>query len=163
MIGAIAGRALWGKKMRKFLASVLIAAQLAAAPAMAADLVQDRSVTAQEAGTFAGVRLRLALGESQERSALRAGLVMAPTLRTRNVQNEDRLRFGEGVELGFRGDRPLALSIAGRPLAGEAQRRLDRRAGISTIGWVAIGVGAVVVLILAAGVTCQETNCLGSE
>lgn len=133
--------------MRKTLFAALVAAQLAATPAAAADLVQDRTVASQQAGSFAGARVRVALGGGEQQGRLRAGLVMAPTLRTETADRRGSLRFGEGVELGITRDRPLTLSIAGRPLTGEeARRATGPRAGVSTLAWVAIGTGVVLVV-----------------
>ena len=53
------------------------------------------------------------------------------------------MRFGEGLEFGVRRDRPLTLSLAGQPLSGPDAER--PRAGVSTLGWIAIGTAVVVV------------------
>ena len=130
--------------MRKILIAVL-AGQFALAPAAAADLVADRAASAQEPGAFFGARMRVAFG-GEESGQLRAGLVAAPTLRSQAVDGRVSTRFGEGLELGLRQDRPLTLSLAGRPLTGPESER--PRAGVSTIGWIAIGT----VVVAAAGV-----------
>jgi hypothetical protein len=90
--------------------------------------------------------------------------VMAPTLRSASSDGRVQTRFGEGLELGFgRSRQGVALSLAGRPLTGSDRNLPQNRVGVSTLGWVAIGVGAVALILVAATVTCQETNCLGSE
>lgn len=132
--------------MRRIVVTAIVAAQFAAAPAAAADLIDDRRIVAQQAGSFSGVRVRIALGGGEREGRVRAGLVMAPTLRSEAADRRGSLRFGEGVELGFAQDRPPALSIAGRPLTGEEARRTSGpRAGVSTLAWVAIGTGIVLV------------------
>ena len=132
--------------MRRIVVAATIAAELAAAPAAAADLVDDRSIVAQQAGSFSGARIRIALGGGEREGRVRAGLVMAPTLRSEAADRRGSLRFGEGIELGFDQDRPFALSIAGQSLTGDQARRTSGpRAGVSTLAWVAIGTGIVLV------------------
>lgn len=131
--------------MRKMLIAAL-SAQLCLSPAFAADLLAERETAAHQTGAFVGARVRMALGGGEERGQLRAGLVMAPTLRSLSSDGRVTTRFGEGLELGARQDRPLTLSLAGQPLAGPESQR--PRAGVSTLGWIAIGTAIVV----AAGV-----------
>jgi hypothetical protein len=77
-------------------------------------------------------------------------------MQARGSDGAGRTRFGEGLELGIAQDRPLELSLAGT--------RVDRigiapggttpggpRAGVSTLGWVAIGLGATVLVVAGAG------------
>lgn len=150
--------------IRSLVIASLIATQLVATPAVAAELHSDRSPGAIEAGTFAGARLRLPIGAGTRGEPLRAGLVMAPTLVREQAGGRRAASFGEGFELGFGPNRRgLVVSLAGRPLTGRDRDLPGPRAGVSTIGWVAIGVGAVALILVAATVTCQETNCLGSE
>lgn len=150
--------------IRSLAIASLIATQLIATPVAAAELVRDAAPAATEAGTFAGARLRLGLGANAHRTPVHAGLVMAPTLRSASNDGRVQTRFGDGLELGFgRSRQGVALSLAGRPLTGSDRNLPQNRVGVSTLGWVAIGVGAVAVLLVAASVTCQETNCLGSE
>ena len=133
--------------MRNCLITGLIASQLVAAPVAAADLVKDSPMTSSQSGAFAGARVRVALGGGEQQGQLRAGLVMAPTMHSESNDRRYVLRFGEGIELGARQGSPLALSIAGRPVTGPEARRLSGpRAGVSTIGWVAIGTGVVLVV-----------------
>lgn len=135
--------------MRKIPLAVLAALSFAAAPAAAApDIAPESDLIAQETGAFAGARLRLPLAGGAEARALRAGLVMAPTLRRRAADGGASTHFGEGLELGLAGRSPPTLSIAGQPLAGSLpEDGPGRRAGVSTLGWVAIGTAVV----LAAG------------
>ena len=134
--------------MRKLIAG-LAAAHLLAAPAAAADLIDDRVSTTQQGAAFAGARLRLPLGGERAEQKLRAGFVVTPTLRSEGAGAPANLRFGEGLELGIKGGQALTLSLAGRPLTGpEAERLAGDRAGMSTLGWVAIGAGVAAVAVL---------------
>ena len=141
---------------RSTLAGVLIAQMIVASqPAAAAGLEDTATV---RSGTFAGARMRISLGGGPEDGKLRAGLTLAPTLRSQTLSGETRLRFGEGVELGFAGERPLTLSLSGRPvsrvLPGGNRSEDERRLGVSTAGYVAIGVG--VAALVGAFVLYQD-------
>ena len=133
--------------MKRLMIAALLASQALAAaqPAMAAEQTGGRT---QQMGAFGGIRLRVPLdGRAGERQ-VRAGLTLAPTLQTRNARGETRTRIGEGLELGFNGDDRVRLTLAGAPVSRLAQGEAEpdgRRAGVSTLGWVAIGVGVVVV------------------
>jgi hypothetical protein len=152
--------------MKKLTIAALFAAQTltAAQPVMAAGMVEapDRQV-----GAFAGFRLRVPLDGDARKRPIRAGLAVAPMLRTGNRDGEVRTRFGEGLELGIAGENPARLSLAGTPVSqigqGQAGSR-DRRLGVSTLGWVAIGVGALVVVVVAAGAIClNDSDCLPDD
>jgi hypothetical protein len=135
--------------MKKLLIAALLAAQLT--PAAAAEFAPTRET---DAGAFAGVRLRVSLDGAAGERRVSAGLTVAPALRTRDNGGEVRTRIGEGIELGVASNEPVRLSIAGTPVSrltsrGDAPQ--GRRAGVSTLGWVAIGVGAVLVVGLTAG------------
>jgi hypothetical protein len=127
--------------------SALIAGQvaLAAQPAAATGLVAGDE---REVGAFAGLSLRVPLdGHAGERRP-QLGLAFAPTVRTQNLQGAARTRIDQGVELGFTGDQRVRLSLAGTPVSRLAQGREGpdgRRLGVSSLGWMAIGVGDVAV------------------
>ena len=152
--------------MKKLTIVAFVAAQMlgAAQPAAAADLVAQE---APQMGAFAGARLRMPLGGAREERQVRAGLTLAPTMRSHNADGASRLRFGEGLEFGFTGREPLRLSLAGTPVNRLTQGRAGpdgQRLGVSTIGWIAIGVGAAVVIVVGAAVICsQDSDCLPSE
>ena len=134
------------------IAGLLAAAQIlpAAQPVMAAELHQDRTGTAAQVSAFAGARLRVPLGGGREKA--QAGLALTSTLRSGAT---GELRFAKGAELGFSGDEKLRLSLAGLPvshLAPGGKAGEGRKAGVSTLGYIAIGVGVVAVVTLAAGV-----------
>jgi hypothetical protein len=131
--------------MKSKIAALLIAGQLvlAAQPALAAELIDDRAESARR-GAFAGARIRVPLGETKEKA--HAGLALTTTLHsTRTAQT----RFAPGVELGVAGDETLRLSLAGKPvsqLVPGGQGPDGDKKGVSTLGWVGIGVGALVVV-----------------
>ena len=133
--------------MKNLMVATLLAGQLSAAatPAMGAEL--DRHA-APQMGAFGGVRVRLPLDGDRSDRQLRAGLAVAPTVLTRTVDGETRLRIGEGVEFGIRGREPARLSLAGQDLRRlAAQGDEDEDGGVPTWALVAGGV----VLVLGAG------------
>ncbi len=137
--------------MKKLTIAALLAAQLltASQPALAAHLTDAE---AQRMGAFAGLRVRLPLDGAADARQIRAGLTLAPTLQSQSRSGEIRTRFGEGLELGIAGDRPIRLSLAGTPVSQLAQGPAGpegQRAGVSTVAWVAIGVGVVAVSVFA--------------
>jgi hypothetical protein len=155
--------------MKKIIIGALIASQigLAAQPAFAADLTNDRSSMAQRQGAFAGARLRVPLGGDNS-SKVRAGLTIAPLVQGRSSSGEIRTRLGEGLEFGIAGQaRKPGLSIAGTPVSQLAQGKAGptgARKGVSTLGWVAIGVGVVLVSLVAITAACvSDTDCIPSE
>jgi len=150
--------------MRKLMIAALLAGQVAAAqPAAAADFAEARQ---DQAGAFAGFRLRLPLDGARRERQIRAGFTVAPTLQSRAIGGETRTRIGEGLELGITGRQPVRLLIAGRDSRrlGAAEDGNGRHRGPSTLGWIAIGVGAAVVIVVGAAVLCaSDHDCLPSE
>jgi hypothetical protein len=71
-------------------------------------------------------------------------------VRSQAISGETRTRIGEGLELGLTGKRPVSLSFAGRPVNHllSSDRKIDdgHRLGISTGGYVAIGVGLAALI-----------------
>src|SRR5687768_4980295 len=69
--------------MKNFVLAGLVAAQMTvvAQPAAAAKFEQGASV---QTGTFAGARVRISLGGNQPDRKFRAGLTLAPTLRSQS-------------------------------------------------------------------------------
>ena len=124
--------------MRTIIMGVLCAALAAAQPAGAAEIVGAGGAEGSRRGAFAGARLRVPLGGSAEKA--RAGFAFATVERARSTGQS---RIAPGLEYGFAQDRGMELAVAGRPLS---ELRGQRRAGVSDLGWVAIGVGAVVVV-----------------
>ena len=133
--------------MKRLTMAALVAAQLMATaqPALAAELSDSRT---QQMGAFGGVRLRVPLDGRVGERQVRAGLALAPTLHSRDLRGNSQIRMGEGLELGFNGNDRVRLSLAGTPVSRIAQGPAGPqgpRAGVSTIGWVAIGVGVAAV------------------
>ncbi len=137
-------------------AAALVAAQLATAatPAYAADIVGAEAPRSHQFGTFVGARLRVPLdGKHREP---RATLTAAPTVHSANASGEQRLRIGQGFEFGVQGA-DLRFDLAGRPVAQLADTGPSpegRRSNVSTIGWVAIGVGAVAATVFTLYALC---------
>ena len=153
--------------MKKLTIASVLAAQLlgAAQPVLAADLADART---HETGVFAGFRLRVPLAGETRSQPIRAGLAVAPTVQSRALNGgEVRTRFGEGLEFGVNGRQPIGLSVAGTPVSQLVQGPngpQGDKAGVSTLGWVAIGVGALVAIVLVAGAICLSDNdCIPSE
>ena len=152
--------------MKTLTMAALVAAQLAATaqPALAAGLTEART---QEVGAFAGLRVRMPLDGAAQQRRLRAGLTVAPAMHSRTLGGESRLRIGEGLELGLNGEQPLRVSLGGTPVSQLAQGPTGpdgRRLGVSTIGWIAIGVGVAAVIVVGAAALCaSDHDCLPSE
>lgn len=133
--------------MKKLTIAALLAGQVLAAaqPAMAADFAEARE---QRAGAFAGLRLRMPLDGPQRRH-VRAGFALAPTLGIREMNGETRTRIGEGLEFGYRTNRPLSFSIAGQDLDRRRFGAAQDDEGNDTlprIGLAVLVVGALVGL-----------------
>jgi opacity protein-like surface antigen len=139
--------------MKKIFIAALLAGQVAA-PAQAADLVDTRGVQDTRNGSFAGARIRVSL-DAQPRERVRAGLTLAPTRHDVRADGSARLRLGEGLEFGVSERRGPALSLAGQPVRdvvqGAAGPQGERR-NVSTVGWVAIGVGVIAVGVVGYAV-----------
>ncbi|HYE27021.1 MAG TPA: hypothetical protein VEA61_02140 [Allosphingosinicella sp.] len=151
--------------MKSLMIAALVAAQALTAtqPAFAAELNGANSAHAPQVGAFAGARVRVPIGGRKER--MQAGLAMTSALRTGAT---GELRFAKGAELGFSGGDPaVRLTLAGMPvsrLVGGGAGPQGRKHGISTLGWIAIGVGAAVIIVVAAAAACAEdSDCLPSE
>lgn len=156
--------------MRKLLIAAVATAQMTAVapPAAAAELADHAGPGGQRQGAFAGARIRIPLG-SAKTAKVRAGLTVAPIRQGRASDGTLRTAFGQGLELG--------LGEAGKPALSLAGQRMDRlalgpngrapegkRAGVSTIGWVAIGVGFVALVFVALVAACSaDDDCPPSE
>ena len=133
--------------MFKFLAATISLAVVATST-QAADW---RSQTTDiRPGTFVGARLRVPLG-SQRASSPRAALTIAPTQSRISQDGMIRTGIGEGFALNFtRGSKP-SLTLAGvradQALGLQQGRSVGgTRLGVSTGGWVAIGVGVAALV-----------------
>lgn len=135
--------------MRSVLISALVAGQLmlGAQPALAATLGPGEQT---RIGAFGGVQVRVPLGGSRA-EAPRASLGIAPIAHSQDQRGAGRTRIGEGLALSLGPNRPVELNLAGTRLdrlgLAPARHTPDGpRAGVSTLGWVGIGVGALVVV-----------------
>jgi hypothetical protein len=146
--------------MRKLMIAALVAGQVVAGaqPTFAAELRDERAGMPNQVSAFAGARVRVPLGGGREKA--RAGLALAPTLRGGAT---GELRFARGMEFGFAGERKMQLSIGGMPasrLVQGPEGPKGTKAGVSTLGWVAIGVGVAAVAVLSLyGLCASETIC----
>ena len=134
----------------KKLTIVALAAALSLTVAQPAGAAEAATAYETRPGAFAGLRVRVPLDGNARQQQIRAGLAVAPTLQTRATDGATRTRIGEGLELGVALRSPVALTLAGTRIDRLAAPD-SRRAGVSTQGWIAIGVGTLIVLgILSA-------------
>lgn len=112
--------------------------------------MQDLTEAEQrEMGTFAGARLRIALGGNRNQPKVRGGLTFAPTMHSRANQGAAEINIGEGLEFGHRSGHRISLSAAGQDIGGN-------RAGVARAGeeddngglpdWALITGGVVIAL-----------------
>ena len=142
--------------MKRMVMASLVAAQIVAVqPAAAAKLTEDRAETPQRGG-FAGASLRIPLGERS--GPVRAGLAIAPLSRSRET---GAVSLRPGLEMGLSGAGQLQFAAGGRDVTLDQKRR----AGVSTLGWVAIGAGALLVVtaIAAASAYAEIIDCDDDE
>jgi len=133
--------------MRKFVTSVLAAAMIAA-PLHAAPWRDQGSQ--MRPGAFIGAQFTMSFG-GQDRPQPRAQLAIAPTQSRISSDGSVRTRVGRGLGFGVTtGDRPT-LTLAGvradtalHPQRGNSADP-DKKLGVSDAGWVAIGLGVVVI------------------
>ena len=133
--------------MHKYL-SIIVVSALTASPLNATDLNSPVDV---KPGAFVGAKLRLPLGRSDRRPI--ASLSVAPTQSRIGNDGMIRTRIGEGFGFEFaRGSKP-ALTLAGTRadialgLTPHGQVRADQKLGVSTGGWIAIGVGSLAAIL----------------
>jgi hypothetical protein len=84
-----------------------------------------------------------------KQAKVRGGLVVASLVQGRRVDGSIRTRFGEGMELNLAGAKGPEVTLAGKRVSQLAQGQKGpegAKSGVSTLGWVAIGVGVVVVV-----------------
>lgn len=153
--------------MKALTLGALAAAQILAAaqPAMAAELGDAPTTESARQGAFAGGRLRIPLDGAGTRKA-KASLAVAPIVQGRRSDGSMRTRLGEGLELRIAGQSRPELALGGRPLSQIVEGRTGpdgRKAGISTIGWVAIGVGVVAITVFALFESCKNGDICGSD
>lgn len=136
---------------------VMSAAGLVTAPVQAADWSDARP------GTFVGARLTIG-GKSGTRPS--AALTIAPTQHQMSPNGMTSMRIGEGIALNLAPRARPTLTLAGvradALLGLQRNGGLDseRKLGISTGGWIAIGVGAAALagaaLFYDAATSCED-------
>lgn len=151
--------------MRALAIAGLIAVQIAnAAPAAATPQlgVGDGS---DRIGAFVGARVRVPLGRERADREPSVALSIAPS-RHGSGDHAGRVLFGQGVSLDFAGgaERPrltLGRRSAAELFGGDATVPTGARAGVSTLGWVGIGVGVLVVggALFTAWVADEAGTC----
>ena len=143
-------------------AIIMIAAGLFTSPAQAADWSDVQP------GTFVGARLSVG-GRNGGRPS--AALTFAPTQNRISSGGMTSMRIGEGVALNLSPGSKPTLTLAGvrADIALRLQKAedvgADKKLGVSTGGWIAIGVGSAALifggLYLAADhiADCDEGEC----
>jgi hypothetical protein len=134
--------------MRKALTAIILAS-LITAPAEAASW-QDQAIDSRP-GAFLGARLKLPIGH-QAAAKPRAELAFAPTQSRISSSGLVRTRIGEGLAIGITPKAKPTLTLAGMRadaalgLTRKGKSKAEQKLGVSTGGWVAIGVGAAVAI-----------------
>ena len=143
----------------------IAAAALLAAPVQARDWADQ--TTSRHAGTFVGAQLHVGFrGKAIERP--RATFGIAPTLSRMSTHGGVHTRIGEGLALSFAASSKPELTFGGvRADRALGFTRDDGRAtglkqGVSTAGWIGIGVGTVLV-VGAVGVALWADHVLDCE
>lgn len=129
--------------------AAIASVSLFATPSAAANWQEQPS--SARPGAFLGARMSLPLGH-QTTAKPRAELALAPTTSRISGGGLMRTRIGEGVAFrvsphskptvtlaGLRADRALGLARSARVQPGQKN-------GLSTVGWVAVGVGTALVV-----------------
>ena len=149
--------------MRKLIFTVT-AATLMMAPVQAADLQGQAMDMRPGGGGGAGVG---APGGPRPPPRPRAALAIAPTMNRISSAGMARASIGEGLALNFSPRTKPTLTLAGvradqaLGLRPQDQVEGDEKLGVSTGGWVAIGVGAAVLVGAAAfliAIDCDESD-----
>jgi len=132
--------------MRRILSAIVTGA-LIAAPLTSAG---SQSMAIARPGAFVGARFQLPMGGEKSRGP-RATLAIAPTQSRISSDGMIRTRIGEGLALNFGTKSGPTITLAGvradKAFASQSARQLDatKKLGVSTGGWVAIGVGVAVL------------------
>jgi opacity protein-like surface antigen len=127
----------------------IAAAALLAAPAQAHDWADQ--TTGRHTGAFVGAQLHVGFrGKTIERP--RATLGIAPTFSRMSTHAGVHTSIGEGLALSFGAKSKPELTFGGvradRALGftSENGRAADGKQGVSTAGWIGIGVGTLLVI-----------------
>lgn len=148
--------------MHKLLAAIA-ATTLLSAPIQAAAW---QGADEARAGAFVGARLQLPLGGAMSAQP-RAGFALAPTQSRISTDGMVRTRIGEGLAFNLAPNTRPSVTLAGiradTALGLQARKRStpDHKSGVSTGGWIAIGVGTALVVAgvgLALLIDAAEDN-----
>ncbi len=159
-----------------FVAFSLISAPLVAAEDVKFNPIGQRDATARTGfGAQASVRIKLG-GKQQVRGSERVALGIAAGPAVSLQRNGvTRTRVSPALGLTFKPGYETSFSLAGQRLAttytkaGYAQAQRDgklpkgRRNGVSTAGWIGIGVGAVAAILLITFLTCTNEPTTGAD
>lgn len=132
--------------MRKILIAMTMSA-LMVGEAHAADWQNQAEI---RTGAFVGARLKLSLGDRHDAKP-HAQLALAPSRSSISSAGFIRTRIGEGAAFDLQPGSKPSLMIAGLRadsalgLRSQGQAHPGRKLGVSSGGWVAIGVGVVVL------------------
>ena len=136
--------------MRRVLIAIMVSA-LMAGEAQAAEW-QNQGAEVRT-GAFVGAKLKLSLGDRADAKP-HAQLAIAPSRSSISNAGFIRTRIGEGAAFELRPGGKPELMLAGMPadsalgLRPQGQAHPGQKLGVSSGGWVAIGVG---VAVLAGG------------
>lgn len=122
----------------KFFAIAAVQLALIAQPASAASIDLDQNASAHQRGAFAGARFKVPFG-GKDAGEPAATLSLSSVQRSRGTGVSE---ISEGLQIGVQNEK-LAFSVAGQ--AVETKSLGKDKAGISTLGWVGIGVGVLAV------------------
>ena len=101
-------------------------------------------------GTFVGARLSLSFS-GRKAPQPKASLAIAPTRMQLTSRGPKPTQVSEGIALSFGPHEKSRLTIAGAPAASilgmqsQSGKDSDKKLGISTGGWIGIGLGVVAV------------------
>ena len=133
--------------MRHFLA-VLCGLAAVSSPASA---LPNEPAFGTRPGAFAGATIRIPLG-GHDRARPRAALTIAPTRSTISNGAAIQTKIGEGIAINLTADARPTITLAGiradTALGLRSQGRIgaSEKLGISTGGWVAIGLGSLALI-----------------
>ena len=136
----------------KYMPSLLALVSFVSMPVEAAAAQYGGADT--QMGAFVGARFQVSLG-ARAASKTRAALAIAPTRSSISRAGTIHTNIGEGLALNLAPKSNLTVTLAGvradTAFVSQRGRQLDARKklGVSTGGWVAIGVG---VAVLAGGI-----------
>lgn len=130
------------------------------------------ATTEVRASAFAGARFRLPLGPKRSSEKPQFGLTFAPMLRGESTDGRVRMRFGEGVGIGFAGDAKPRLMLGGAPLTGRLSAAQDEAEGSDrkkdSTGKKVLKGAAVVAIVavavvggffIAYSIACGDNRC----